>query len=146
MAITHFRRGNRLAPGWTFDPIAGPFGRLFGESGLFESAARWMPAVDVEETRDELVLTADLPGYTEDAIEIALENGVLTIRGEIEERRDNGDRRYHVHERRFERSFTLPRTVSADAITATFENGVLHVHMPKAPESKGRTIRIRKAS
>ena len=145
MAITHFRSGNRLAPWWTFDPIA----RLAGESGLFESAVRRMPAVNVEETSDELVLTADLPGFSEESIEIGLENGVLTLRGEIEERSGTEDRRHLLRERRvgrFQRSFTLPRTVSADAITATFENGVLHVHMPKAPESKGRTIQIRRPS
>ncbi len=150
MAIMHFRSGNplarnRLAPWWNLDPITRPFGRLVGESGLLESAARWMPAVNVEETGDDLVLTADLPGFNEEAIEIGLDDGVLTIRGEIDERHDPGDRRYHLRERRlarFQRSFTLPRTVSADAITATFENGVLRIHMPKAPESKGRTIRI----
>ena len=103
----------------------------------------------MEETGDELLLTADLAGLSEDAIEIALENGVLTIRGEIEERPSSEDLRYHVREprlARFQRSFTLPRTVLADAITATFDNGVLHVRMPKASETKGRTIRIRRPS
>lgn len=145
MAIMHFRSRNRLVPWWNLDPIAQPFGRLVGESGPFESAARRMPAVNVEETGDELVLTADLPGFSEEAIEIGLEDGVLTIRGEIDEQQDTGDSRYHLRERRlarFRRSFTLPRTVSADAITATFQNGVLRIRMPKAPESKGRTIRI----
>ena len=145
MAIMHFRGGNplvrnRLSPWWNLDPISRPLGRLVGES-----AARWMPAVNVEETGDDLVLTADLPGFNEEAIQIGLEDGVLTICGEIDERHDTGDRRYHLRERRlarFQRSFTLPRTVSADAITATFEKGVLRIHMPKAPESKGRTIRI----
>ena len=89
------------------------------------------------------------PRLTEDTIEIGFENGILTIRGETEERTGGGEGRYHVRERRFgrfERSFTVPRTVSADAITATFRKGVLHVHMPKAPESKGRTIEIRTTS
>ena len=149
MAITHFRCGNRTVSRWALDPIARPFGRLIDESGLFESAARWMPAVNVEETGDELVLTADLPGFTEDTIEIALENGVLTIRGETEERTEPRDGRFHLYERRvarFQRVFTLPCTVSPDAITATLENGVLHVHMPKAPGSRGCTIPVRKAS
>ena len=149
MAITYFRSGNRLAPWWIRDPLARPLGRLAGESGLFGSTARWTPAVDMQETGDELVLTADLPGLTEDTIEIGFENGILTIRGETEERTGGGEGRYHVRERRFgrfERSFTVPRTVSADAITATFRKGVLHVHMPKAPESKGRTIEIRTTS
>ena len=149
MAITHFRSGNRLAPWWTLDPIAWPFGRLLGECGAFGSATSWIPPVNVEETTDELILTANLPGLSEEAIQIGLENGVLTIRGEISERTEGESRRYHLHERpfgRFQRSFTLPRTVSGDAIAATFDSGVLHVHMPKAPESKGRTIQIWKSS
>lgn len=147
MAITVFRSGNRLAPWGAFDPIARPFGRLVGDSRLFDSIARRAPAVNVEETADELILTADLPGYTREAIETTLENGVLTIRGEKGER--TGERYYHLHERRtgrFERSFNVPRTVSAEAVTATFENGVLRVRMPKAPESKGRRIEIRRPS
>ena len=149
MTIAHFRSGNRLAPWWTLDPIARPFGRLLRESGVSESAASWIPPVNVEETTDELILTANLPGFTEESIQIGLENGVLTICGEIEDRPEGEDRRYHLHERpfgRFERSFTVPRSVSADAVTATFDNGVLHVHMPKAPEAKGRTIPIGKST
>ena len=147
MAVTYFRSGNRLAPWGAFDPIAWPFGRLVGESGLFDSIACRVPAANVEETADELILTADLPGYSQEAIQIALENGVLTIRGERGERA--GERCYHLHERRtgsFERSFTVPRTVSAEAVSATFENGVLRVQMPKAAESKGRRIEIRRPS
>ena len=147
MAITYFRSGNRLAPWGAFDPVARPFGRLVGESGLFDSIARRVPPVNVEETADELILTADVPGYSQEAIEITLEKGVLTIRGETGER--TGERCYHLHERRtgsFERSFTVPRTVSAAAVTATFENGVLRVQMPKVPESKGRRIEIRRPS
>ena len=143
MAITVFRSRNRLAPWGAFDPIARPFGRLVGDSGFFDPIARRAPAVNVEETADELILTADLPGYGREAIETTFENGVLTIRGEKEER--TGERRYHLNERRtgrFERSFTLPCTVSAEAVTATFENGVLRVRLPKAPESKGRRIEI----
>ena len=149
MARMNFRSGNRLAPRLTLRPMARPLGRLVGESGLFEPAVRRVPAVDVEERADELVLTADLPGFDAEAIEVALEDDVLTLRGEIEEPGDADDRRYHVRERRlgrFQRSFTLPVAVSADGITATLDNGVLRVRMPKAPESIGRTIRIGKPS
>ena len=144
MAITHLRSGNRLAPWWGFGPVAQPFDRLVGEP-----ATRRVPAVDVEETGEALVLTADLPGFTEESVEIRLENRVLTLRGEIEGRAEPADRHYHRRERRlrgFQRSFTLPRTIAADAVTAAFENGVLRVHIPKAPESKGRTIPVRRAS
>ena len=142
MATTHTRGGKGLVPSWSFDPTARSFDRLVGES-----AARWMPAVNVEETADELVLTADLPGFNEESIEIGLEKGVLTLSGQCTEEPGTGDRRYHLRERRlyrFQRSFRLPGTISANAVTATFDNGVLHVHMPKAPEAKSQMIPIRR--
>ena len=152
MAITRYRNRNWLSPWNELDQMSRRLNRLFGESGVAgPEAASWIPAVDVEETNDELILTADLPGLTQEDVEIAFENGVLTIRGQKDEMQDaNGeDRRYHVSERwsgSFQRSFTLPRTVSVNDISATFEHGVLHVRMPKAAESKGRTIQIRSAS
>ena len=138
MAITYFRSGNRLAPWWIRDPLAGPLGRLAGESGLFGSTARWTPAVDVEETGDDLVLTADLPGLTEDTIEIGFENGVLTIRGEMEERTGDGERRYHLRERRyggFERSFNA---------AAHSLGGCDHGHLPEggAPRPRAEGARV----
>jgi len=77
----------------------------------------------------------------------SVENNILTIRGEKREAREEGDEghRYHVWERRygsFQRAFTLPSSIQADAIRAEFDRGVLTVRMPKAPEAKGRTIEI----
>ena len=152
MTITRYRNRNWLSPWNELDRMSLRLNRFFGESGLSEpEATSWIPAVNVEETNDDLILTADLPGLTEENIEIAFENGVLTIRGQKKDRRDASgeDRRYHVSERwsgSFQRSFTLPRTVSVNDISATYEHGVLRVHMPKAAESKGRTIQIRSAS
>ena len=152
MTITRYRNRNWLSPWNELDRMSRRLNRFFGESGLSEpEPASWIPAVNVEETNDDLTLTADLPGLTEENIEIAFENGVLTIRGQKKDTRDASgeDRRYHVSERwsgSFQRSFTLPRTVSVNDISATFEYGVLRVHMPKAAESKGRSIQIRSAS
>lgn len=110
------------------------------------TAGMWAPAVNVSENGDELVLTAELPGVRQEDVEIDLENNVLTIRGEKREERTEGEEgRFHLWERRygsFQRSFTLPRTVKSDAIKATFRDGILTVHMPKAPEAKGRKISI----
>ncbi len=112
-----------------------------------ESTSSWIPAVNVEEAGDELLLTAELPGMREEDINIDIENNILTIRGEKRETREEADeeRRFHVWERRygsFHRSFTLPRSVEADAIRAEFDVGVLTVRLPKAPEAKTRTIEI----
>ena len=107
----------------------------------------WAPHVDVIETDEELTLTAELPGLSENDVMINLENSVLSISGEKTAIRneDETEQRSHVWERRygsFNRSFTLPRTVSTEDISALFENGVLTIHMPKVPEAKGRTIEI----
>ncbi len=126
---------NRLAR--FFDAV--PLGR--GNGGA------WSPAVSVSETNDEVIFTAELPGLSEDDITIELENDVLSIGGEkTEERTEEGEeRRFHVWERSygsFKRSFTLPRAVSGAEVTATFDNGVLEVKLPKAAEAKGRKIEI----
>ena len=141
MTIAHFRSGNRLAPWWTLDPIARPFGRLLRESGVSESAASWIPPVNVEETTDELILTANLPGFTEESIQIGLENGVLTICGEIEDRPEGEDRRYHLHERpfgRFERSFTVPPFLHCSAQRlGGCGHGHLRQRRPPRPHAEG---------
>jgi HSP20 family protein len=108
-----------------------------------------MPAVSVSEAKDELLLTAELPGLTEDDITVELENNVLTVSGEKNEVREEDDeeRKYHVYERSygsFSRSFTLPRTVDGQNIVATFDHGILTVKLPKVAEAKGRKIEIQK--
>ena len=122
-------------------------------AGFFDTPSAggqsWTPAVNVSETKDTLELTAELPGVLQDNLSIELENDLLTISGEKTEQVMEGDeeRRYHVSERgngSFRRSFSLPRTISHDDIAATFENGVLSILLPKAPEAKGRTIEIAK--
>lgn len=105
----------------------------------------WTPAVDVEETADELLLTAELPGMSRDDIDIELEDGVLTIQGEKKEEQKQEGRQGLLYERRwgsFTRRFTLPRAVDASSITARYENGILAIRVPKAEEAKGRKIEI----
>jgi len=149
MAITRYtRRAPKTNPWRDFDTFASQLGGLLDDNWLAAPTHKgWMPAVNVEETKEEVLLTAELPGLSNDDVEIELENNVLTIRGEKRAERDEEDEggRYHLWERRygsFQRSFTVPRTVKADGIDARFEHGVLTVHMPKAPEAKGRRIEI----
>ena len=148
MAITRFtRRSPVLSPWLELEDMSARLNRLFGEPGSGEASQRvlWSPAVNVAETKEELRLTAELPGMSIDDIEIEVENNVLSLRGVKKEEEEHEDRRYHVWERSygsFERSFTLPRTVKADEISAHFRDGILHVDMPKAPEAKGRRIAI----
>jgi len=111
----------------------------------------WMPAIDLVERDNLLVLTAELPGLEEKNVDISCEDGVLTIRGEKVEERKEGEKEadFHLWERRygsFQRSFTLPRTVDIDRITAEFRNGILKIEMPKAAETrpKGKKIEVTK--
>jgi HSP20 family protein len=105
----------------------------------------WIPKVDVFENKDNLVLEAELPGMSRDDFELSFENNVLTLKGERKfEKKDEGDN-YHRVERgygSFARSFTLPQTVTAEGARAEFENGVLHVSLPKREETKARKIEI----
>ena len=145
MAITRFQYRN---PWQELDQLTNRLGQLFNhDASTHASQGTWLPAVDVEESGDELVLTAEVPGMSPDAVELQLENNVLTISGErAEERREGAeDKRYHVLERRygsFRRSFTLPRTVQPDKIAAEYRDGILTVRLPKASEAKSRRIQI----
>ncbi len=117
--------------------------RGFGEEDL--ATGGWSPRVDIFESESELVLEAELPGMQRDDFEVSIENNVITLRGERKfEKKDESDN-YHRVERAygsFTRSFSLPRSVSAEGTTADFKNGVLRVTLPKKEEAKARKIEI----
>ncbi len=116
-----------------------------GTTGREDVMNAWNPRVDVFENNDSLVLEAELPGMTKDDFDLSFENNMLTLKGERRfEKKDEGDN-YHRIERgygSFARSFTLPPTVTAEGAKADFENGVLHVTLPKREETKARKIEI----
>jgi HSP20 family protein len=106
---------------------------------------RWAPAMDLLETEDHFVLRADLPGMTQDDVNIELEDNVLTVSGERKAEHEDKREGYYRVERAFgsfARSLTLPRGVDGDAVTASFDNGVLEVRIPKPEERKPRKITI----
>jgi len=108
----------------------------------------WDLALDVAETEDDFVVKASLPGINPDDLEITYNNNVLTIKGEVKEEKDVDEQRYHLRERRygsFSRSISLPTTVKADAIEASYEAGVLTLHLPKAEEAKPKRIPVQSA-
>jgi HSP20 family protein len=122
------------------------FDRFFGQADSM--VGPWVPAVDVRETKDALEVVAELPGMRPEEVEVNIENNVLSISGEKKQELTDGDgeRQYHVIERRsgrFERSFTLPRTVDSDRISARFDHGVLTVTLPKADAAKPRKVEVR---
>ncbi len=118
--------------------------RMF--SNFFEPMNRtWSPAVDIVETDEEVVLKAELPDMKREDIGITFENNTLTIRGErkLDEtiKREN----YHRLERfygQFSRSFTLPATIDAARISASYKDGVLTVRLPQREEAKPKQIEV----
>jgi HSP20 family protein len=95
------------------------------------------PALDVKETEKELVVTADLPGIDEKDVNLTLQDGVLTMRGEKKSERKDERENFHLVERShgsFQRSIRLPETIDEDKVEARFDKGVLTVTLPKRPE------------
>ena len=110
-------------------------------------SSSWTPSVDIFETEQELVLSAEVPGIDEKDIEIKLEDNTLTLRGERNFEKETKEDNYHRIERAygsFFRSFSLPLYVNQDAIKAENRNGVLKIVMPKKPELKPRQVKILK--
>jgi HSP20 family protein len=106
---------------------------------------RWMPAMDLVETDEHFVLRADLPGMSEDDVKIEVEDGTLVVSGERKAEHEERGEGFHRLERAFgtfSRSLTLPKGVDADAVTASFERGVLEVRVPKPEQRKPRRIEI----
>lgn len=109
----------------------------------------WMPPVEISESGNEVTLTAELAGIDTKDVHVELDGDVLTLRGEKQAERKEGDpsTEYYLVERSygaFQRSFTLPSTVDPENIKAEFTKGVLTVHMPKTTTSRaqGREIPI----
>jgi HSP20 family protein len=115
------------------------------QSTSVPSAPAWAPPVDISERTDAYVLTVELPGVKVEDLEIAFQDGLLTIQGERSLTQDSTDEQFHVLERRyglFRRSITLPLHVQADAIEASTEDGVLQVVVPKVEEAKPKRIEV----
>ena len=108
------------------------------------SVRRWIPSMDLVETDEHFVLRADLPGLSEADVSIELEDNVLTVSGERKAEHEEKEGFYRVERSfgQFRRSLTLPEGVNADAITATFDKGVLEVRIPKPEERKPRRVAI----
>jgi HSP20 family protein len=108
-------------------------------------SSTWLPAVDVWESENELVLSFDLPGIPEDQISVELDDNVLTVSGQRERTQEQSGDRFYRYERRFgtfSRSVTLPTGVNEDQINADYRDGVLEVRVPKPEEQKPKRIQV----
>jgi HSP20 family protein len=121
--------------------------RMFDDPFTPTTNGTWMPAVEVSETNEAMLLTAELPGMDEKALKITIDNNVLTIAGEKEQELTDAPpaKNYYLSERfygAFQRSFALPRTVDMEHVKAEFDKGILTVTLPKLPQAKGKVIEV----
>ncbi len=117
---------------------------LIGEGEEIKSGS-WVPPVDIYETENEIVIKAEVPGVSQEDIEIKIEDDTLIIRGEKKFARDVEREVYHRAERvygKFQRSFIIPKSIEKDKIKATLKQGVLTIILPKKEEVKPKEISI----
>lgn len=142
----------RWDPAVEVDSLQSEVNRLFdsffsGGRGSNGNGAtrRWVPAMDLAETPDHLLLTADLPGLGEEDISIEIKDGVLTVAGERRAESERKDKGYHRVERsfgRFSRSLSLPEGIDAEQVAASFDRGVLEIRIPKPAERQPHKVEI----
>jgi HSP20 family protein len=121
------------------------FNTFFDTPTAGGAARRWVPAMDLVETDEHFVLKADLPGLTDEDVHIDVEDRVLTVSGERRSEHEDKREGYVRVERSygsFRRSLTLPEGVDADAVSASFDRGVLEVRIPKPEQRKPRRVAI----
>jgi HSP20 family protein len=114
-------------------------------TGRGGGARRWIPAMDLVETGDHYVLRADLPGLSEEDVNVQLEGNTLTISGERKPEHEAQQEGYYRLERGFggfSRSLTLPEGVDPDGVRAHFDRGVLEIRIPKPEQKKPRQVQI----
>jgi len=105
----------------------------------------WYPALDIEETKDEFTLTAEIPGMKKEDITITFSDGQLIIQGERKFEKEEKDKTYHRIERsygKFMRRISLPKDVEADKAKASYKQGILSVLLPKSEKAKPKEIGI----
>lgn len=122
--------------------------RFFPEKPFHEryQTHEWLPSIDLKESKDALVVKAELPGLEAKDVELTLTEDILTIRGEKKEEKEEKDEHHFFVESycgAFERKIKLPMLVKTDKIDATFDKGVLTINLPKSEEAKKKEIKIK---
>jgi len=151
--LTVWRPFRELAPFRDFERMRSEMDRLwdsFFEKGTLrgEEGGEWLPSLDVAETRNEIVVKAEVPGLEPKDIDISLSDDLLTIKGEKKQEREEKEENYHLVERSygsFARSIRLPNEVQSDKINASYKNGVLKVVLQKSEGAKKKEVKIKVA-
>jgi HSP20 family protein len=140
----HGRRGTprRWDPVRELDEFYDRFARVW-DAGPGDALDRWVPLADLEETDDAYVVELELPGLADEDVDVQLDDRVLTVSGEIQERKRTGI----LHRRtrkvgKFDYTVTLPGELDDEHVAATLHNGVLTVRVPKSPHARRRRIEI----
>ncbi len=124
-----------------------PMGKFDSDENGSIATANWAPAVDIKEDEKAFTLLADIPGVDPDEIEVTMDKGVLTIKGERQSEKKTEEENYKRVERQygmFYRRFTLPDSANADGIEAHSEHGVLKIIIPKQEVAQSRRISVKK--
>lgn len=143
---------NSYDPFYTFRQLQQEINRLLeaqaprpGNEDSYVATSRWVPAVDIQETADRFIILADFPGVDPEQVDITMENGVLTLKGERGSEQETQTNDYKRVERvrgSFYRRFSLPDTADAARISAKSAHGVLEITLPKREQMKPRRIAI----
>jgi HSP20 family protein len=121
------------------------FGQTNEQSDSAIATCAWVPAVDIKEETQQFVIEADIPGVEPKDIEISMENGVLTLKGDRQSITQNDSQNYKRVERTygsFYRRFSLPDTADPEKVTASGKNGVLQITLPKRELAQPRKITV----
>lgn len=122
------------------------WGDLVGEREFLPMRGEWMPALDVSETKDSLIVKAEVPGMEPKDIDISLSGDLLTIKGEKKQKTEEKKESFHRIETRygaFSRTIRVPVSVNSDKIEASYDKGVLKIVLPKKEEIKAKQIEIK---
>ncbi|MFO8240258.1 MAG: Hsp20/alpha crystallin family protein [Dissulfuribacterales bacterium] len=122
------------------------WGNLTGEKEFLPMKGEWMPAVDVSETKDSLIVKAEIPGMESKDIDVSLCGDLLTIKGEKKQKTEEKKENYHrieTHYGAFSRTIRVPVSVNSEKIKASYDNGVLKITLPKKEEVKAKQIEIK---
>ena len=125
------------------------FERMIDDNFFYDyDNINWTPSVDINESSDTFIITADLPGIKKSDIKVKVEENILILNAERKIDKTSSDEKYHFSERKsgtFSRSFKLPKSVKEEKITADFDNGVLSIIIPKAEDAimSNRLIKVK---
>jgi HSP20 family protein len=131
----------------SFADVDALFNRMLPRLSLRDTARKleWSPSADISETDTEFVIRAELPAVKKEDVQVLMDEGVITIKGERKQQKDEKNEKYHRVESfygSFERSFSLPDNVKSDAVHCESKDGILTVHIPKSAPTKSKPRQI----